>query len=44
MIVLGILSQEHAFYSTDLGVDWNVILLLVSMMVIIKHYETDRGI
>ena len=36
MIVLGILSQEHAFYSMELGVDWNVILLLVSMMVIIN--------
>jgi Na+/H+ antiporter NhaD/arsenite permease-like protein len=36
MIVLGILTQEEAFHSIDLGVDWNVIFLLVSMMIIIN--------
>ena len=36
MIVLGIVTQENAFHSTDLGVDWNVIFLLVSMMIIIN--------
>lgn len=36
MIVLGILTQEEAFHSLDLGVDWNVIFLLISMMVIIN--------
>jgi Na+/H+ antiporter NhaD/arsenite permease-like protein len=36
MIILGILTQENAFHSTDLGVDWNVIFLLVSMMIIIN--------
>jgi Na+/H+ antiporter NhaD/arsenite permease-like protein len=36
MIVLGILTQENAFHSMDLGVDWNVIFLLVSMMIIIN--------
>lgn len=36
MIVIGLLTQEEAFYSTDLGVDWNVIFLLISMMVIIN--------
>jgi Na+/H+ antiporter NhaD/arsenite permease-like protein len=36
MIVLGILTQEEAFHSIDLGVDWNVIFLLISMMVIIN--------
>ena len=36
MIVLGILTQENAFHSMELGVDWNVIFLLVSMMVIIN--------
>ena len=36
MIVIGILTQEEAFHSTDLGVDWNVIFLLISMMVIIN--------
>ena len=36
MIVLGIVTQEDAFHSIDLGVDWNVIFLLVSMMIIIN--------
>jgi Na+/H+ antiporter NhaD/arsenite permease-like protein len=36
MIVLGIVTQEDAFHSIELGVDWNVIFLLVSMMIIIN--------
>lgn len=36
MIVLGIISQEEAFHSVEFGVDWNVIVLLVSMMIIIN--------
>ena len=36
MIVIGIVSQEDAFYSAEFGVDWNVIFLLISMMVIIN--------
>ena len=36
MIVLGIVTQDDAFYSLELGVDWNVIFLLVSMMIIIN--------
>ena len=36
MIVIGIVTQEDAFHSTELGVDWNVIFLLVSMMTIIN--------
>ncbi len=36
MIVLKIITQEDAFNSTDLGVDWNVVFLLVSMMIIIN--------
>ena len=36
MIVIGIVTQEDAFHSIDLGVDWNVIFLLVSMMIIIN--------
>jgi Na+/H+ antiporter NhaD/arsenite permease-like protein len=36
MIVLGILTQEEAFHSPELGIDWNVIFLLVSMMIIIN--------
>ena len=36
MIVLGIVTQEDAFHSMELGIDWNVIFLLVSMMIIIN--------
>ena len=36
MIVLGIVTQEDAFNSIELGIDWNVIFLLVSMMIIIN--------
>jgi Na+/H+ antiporter NhaD/arsenite permease-like protein len=36
MIVLKIVTQEDAFNSMELGVDWNVIFLLVSMMIIIN--------
>src|SRR3989337_2482659 len=34
MIVLKIVTQEDAFHSLELGIDWNVIFLLVSMMII----------
>ncbi|HNY65230.1 MAG TPA: ArsB/NhaD family transporter [Deltaproteobacteria bacterium] len=36
MILLGIVTQEEAFSNIELGVDWNVIFLLFSMMVIIN--------
>ena len=36
MIVLKILEQHEAFHVEELGVDWNVIFLLISMMVIIN--------
>ena len=36
MIVLKILEQYEAFHVEELGVDWNVIFLLISMMVIIN--------
>ncbi len=36
MIVIGIVTQEDAFHSIELGVDWNVIFLLISMMIIIN--------
>jgi len=36
LIVIGIITQEEAFHSTDIGVDWNVIFLLIGMMVIIN--------
>ena len=36
MLILKILEQEEAFHSEALGVDWNVIFLLISMMIIIN--------
>ncbi|HVN95652.1 MAG TPA: ArsB/NhaD family transporter [Syntrophorhabdaceae bacterium] len=36
LIVLGIVTQEEAFSSVDIGIDWNVMFLLISMMVIIN--------
>ena len=36
VILLGILTQNEAFHSLDLGVDWNVIFLLISMMIIVN--------
>jgi len=36
VIVLGVLNQHEAFHLEEYGVDWNVIFLLISMMVIIN--------
>ncbi|MDI6715390.1 MAG: ArsB/NhaD family transporter [Actinomycetota bacterium] len=36
VIAMGILSQQEAFHSEELGVDWNVIFLLISMMLIVN--------
>ncbi len=36
MLVLKILSQHQAFHAEEFGIDWNVIFLLISMMVIIN--------
>jgi Na+/H+ antiporter NhaD/arsenite permease-like protein len=36
ILVLKILEQHEAFHVEELGVDWNVIFLLISMMVIIN--------
>ncbi len=36
VLVLGILNQHEAFHMEELGVDWNVIFLLISMMLIIN--------
>ena len=35
MLALGVLGQDEAFHVRELGVDWNVIFLLVSMMALI---------
>ncbi len=36
MLILKILEQREAFHVEELGVDWNVIFLLISMMTIIN--------
>ena len=35
MLAIGATDAEHAFFSEDSGVDWNVIFLLVGMMLIV---------
>ena len=35
-LVLKVLTQEDAFHNVDLGVDWNVIFLLISMMIMVN--------
>src|SRR5450759_4237555 len=36
ILVTGVLTQSEAFHSEELGVDWNVIFLLISMMIIVN--------
>ncbi len=36
MVALPILSQDEAFYSERYGIDYNVVFLLISMMIIVK--------
>ena len=35
MLALGATNPEHAFFSEDAGIDWNVIFLLLGMMLIV---------
>ncbi len=35
LLILGIISQEEAFFSTEIGVDWDVIFLLISVTIVI---------
>ena len=35
MLALGATNAEHAFFSEDSGIDWNVIFLLLGMMLIV---------
>lgn len=36
MLILKVLEQNEAFHLEEFGVDWNVIILLISMMIIIN--------
>jgi Na+/H+ antiporter NhaD/arsenite permease-like protein len=35
MLLIGATSAEHAFFSAEAGIDWNVIFLLLGMMLIV---------
>jgi Na+/H+ antiporter NhaD/arsenite permease-like protein len=35
MLIIGATDAEHAFFSQEAGIDWNVIFLLVGMMLIV---------
>jgi Na+/H+ antiporter NhaD/arsenite permease-like protein len=35
LLALGVTDSEHAFYSSETGIDWDVIFLLLGMMVIV---------
>jgi Na+/H+ antiporter NhaD/arsenite permease-like protein len=35
LLALGVTDSEHAFYSHDTGIDWDVIFLLLGMMIIV---------
>ncbi len=35
MVILGATDAQHAFFSEDSGIDWNVIFLLLGMMIIV---------
>ncbi|GAA1590067.1 ArsB/NhaD family transporter [Kribbella hippodromi] len=35
LLALGVTDAEHAFYSADTGIDWDVVFLLFGMMVIV---------
>ncbi|SDN95238.1 possible tyrosine transporter P-protein [Desulfonauticus submarinus] len=43
MLIFKILLQHEAFHDIELGVDWNVIFLLISMMIII-NVMTKTGV
>ncbi|MGH3662586.1 MAG: SLC13 family permease [Micromonosporaceae bacterium] len=36
MLALGLTDAEHAFFSEDSGIDWNVIFLLLGMMLVVS--------
>jgi Na+/H+ antiporter NhaD/arsenite permease-like protein len=43
ILISKVLLQDEAFYDSELGVDWNVIFLLLSMMIII-NIMTKTGV
>lgn len=39
LVVVGIVDAETAFFSAETGIDWNVILLLLGMMIIVSVFK-----
>lgn len=35
MLLIGAIDSDHAFYSAEAGIDWNVLVLLLGMMLIV---------
>jgi len=49
LLVVGVLTQTDAFHSEEFGVDWNVVFLLISMMIIVVHpvhayFSLEKGV
>ena len=42
MLLIGATDGEHAFFSEDSGIDWNVIFLLLGMMLIVGGAQAHR--
>ena len=42
MLVIGATDAEHAFFSEESGIDWNVIFLLIGMMLIVAVLQAHR--
>ncbi|SEG11777.1 Na+/H+ antiporter NhaD [Thermomonospora echinospora] len=43
MLLLHVTDAEHAFFSQDSGIDWNVVFLLLGMMVIVSVLRQTGG-
>jgi hypothetical protein len=44
MLLVEATDAEHAFFSEEAGIDWNVIFLLLGMMLIIAVLQRGAGV
>jgi Na+/H+ antiporter NhaD/arsenite permease-like protein len=44
MLILGISNSQHAFFSEESGIDWNVLALLLGMMIIVTVLRRTGGL
>ncbi len=44
MLLIGATDAEHAFFSEEAGIDWNVIFLLLGMMLIVAVLQAHRRV